>query len=293
MSELPAIARCIANALGRSFTVTSAEPVGGGCINEALVVSDGGQRFFVKLNRRDRADMFAAEAEGLRDLRACGSIRVPRPIGSGVEERAFLVLEYLDLSGAKHANSQERLGRQLAAMHRCTQARFGWRRDNTIGATPQSNTEHADWVQFWRACRLLPQLALATKNGHARALARGHALAERLDAFFDDYRPTPSLLHGDLWSGNYGVLPNGDPVIFDPAVYYGDRETDIAMTELFGGFGPRFYAAYAESWPLAVGYAVRKDLYNLYHVLNHLNLFGGGYLGQATRLIDRLLSEVD
>ena len=290
MSDTAAIARSIASALGRPFVVAAAEPAGGGCINEALVVRGEGERYFVKLNRSDRAGMFAAEADGLRELSAAGAIRVPQPICSGVNGRAFLVLEYLPL-GAERGASLERLGHQLAALHRRTQTKFGWRRDNTIGSTPQANTEHEDWIEFWRSRRLLPQLALATDNGHARALARGARLAERLHALYTDYRPAPSLLHGDLWSGNYGVLADGEPVIFDPAVYYGDREADLAMTELFGGFSARFYAAYNETWPLDPGYEVRKDLYNLYHVLNHLNLFGGGYLAQATRLIDRLLSE--
>ncbi len=122
--------------------------------------------------------------------------------------------------------------------------------------------------------------------------SRGARLAERLSDFFSDYRPVASLLHGDLWAGNYGVLKSGEPVIFDPAVYYGDREADVAMTELFGGFGPQFYAAYHDTWPLDPGYAVRKDLYNLYHILNHANLFSGSYVAQATQLIDRLLGEV-
>lgn len=290
MSDTSAIARSIANALGRPFTATSTEPAGGGCINEALVLHGNGERYFVKLNRRDRAAMFVAEAEGLRELHAADAIRVPQPICSGVSGRAFLVLEYLEL-GAGGGTSQERLGHRLAALHRRTHTKFGWRRDNTIGSTPQANTEHEDWIEFWRTQRMLPQLRLAAEHGHARALTRATRLLERLHSLYTDYRPMPSLLHGDLWSGNYGVLTDGEPVIFDPAVYYGDREADLAMTELFGGFGARFYAAYNEAWPLDSGYEVRKDLYNLYHVLNHLNLFGGGYLQQATRLIDRLLSE--
>lgn len=292
MSDTTAISRCLTQALGHPCTVTAAEPAGGGCINQALVVRTATERYFVKLNRPDLADMFLAEADGLRELLAAGALRAPRPIGTGTNGHAFLVLEYLGL-GADRGTSQEQLGQRLAALHRCTQSRFGWRRDNTIGSTPQPNTEHADWVEFWRVCRLNHQLTLAARNGHGRALgARGAQLSERLDDFFTDYRPAPSLLHGDLWSGNYGVLADGEPVIFDPAVYYGDREADLAMTELFGGFAARFYSAYDETWPRDPGYAVRKHLYNLYHVLNHLNLFGGSYLAQAVRLIDGLLSEV-
>lgn len=294
MSDVTAIAIHIGHVLGRPFAPTSVAPAGGGCINRALVISDGSRRYFVKINDGDRADMFAAEAEGLHELAAAKAIRVPQPICTGAADgQAFLVLEYLDLCGADGGTSQERLGHRLAALHRRRRPAFGWHRDNTIGSTAQPNTEHADWIEFWRTRRLHPQLALATRNGYGRALeTRGARLAERLGDFFTNYRPAASLLHGDLWSGNVGALADGEPVIFDPAVYYGDREADLAMTELFGGFGPRFYAAYNEAWPLDTGYAVRKDLYNWYHVLNHLNLFGGSYLAQAANMVDRLLSEV-
>jgi fructosamine-3-kinase len=172
-----------------------------------------------------------------------------------------------------------------------TGAEFGLERDNAIGASAQPNAPSRDWVVFWRAQRLGFQLDLAARNGHVgRILDRGGRLLERLDAFFAGYTPRPSLLHGDLWGGNRGTLANGTPVIFDPAVYYGDREADLAMTRLFGGFGPRFYAAYEDAWPLDAGAAGRRDLYNLYHVLNHLNQFGGGYRTQAEGMIDRLLA---
>ena len=292
MAELDDIAAAISRAIGREFTPSTAEPIGGGCINRTLAVADGGQRFFVKLNDPARADMFAAEAEGLRALRTANAVRVPAPICTGGGQAAFLVLEYIDF-GSEQPASQEQLGRGLAALHRCTQPQHGWHRHNTIGTTPQDNTPNDDWVSFWRERRLQPQLRLAAANGHAKTLMpRAERLLARLADFFGGYRPEPSLLHGDLWSGNYGVDRAGAPVIFDPAVYYGDRETDLAMTELFGGFNARFYAAYREAWPLDPGYTVRRSLYNLYHVLNHLNLFGGGYLAQATRLIDQLVSEV-
>jgi len=187
--------------------------------------------------------------------------------------------------------TDELLGRQLAALHRVTHTRFGWHRDNTIGSTPQINTQKNDWVTFYREQRLRYQLELAAENGYGGSLQRrGEQLLERLPAFFISYRPRPSLLHGDLWGGNHAALTDGTPVIFDPAVYYGDREADLAMTELFGGFGSGFYSAYRAAWPLDPGYRVRKDLYNLYHVLNHLNLFGGGYRGQAEQMVDRLLA---
>jgi fructosamine-3-kinase len=184
-----------------------------------------------------------------------------------------------------------RLGRNLARMHRVTGSRFGWHRDNTIGATPQVNTASEDWIAFWREQRLGFQLNLAAAKGHGgRLIANGMRLMERLPAFFPGGRPQPSLLHGDLWSGNAARTAEGEPVIFDPAVYYGDREADLAMTELFGGFPRPFYEAYAAEYPLDPGYAARKPLYNLYHVLNHLNLFGGGYGAQALRLMEQLLA---
>ncbi len=186
----------------------------------------------------------------------------------------------------------EAFGAGLAAMHRCTSEKFGWKRDNTIGATPQINKYTSGWVQFWREHRLGYQLQLARVNGHTGKLqVLGEKLMAKLDSFFPGPDPAASLLHGDLWSGNYSFDSAGQPVLFDPAVYYGDRETDIAMTELFGGFPAVFYAAYRESYPLDPGYDIRKTLYNLYHILNHLNLFGGGYRHQAEQMMGRLLAE--
>jgi fructosamine-3-kinase len=288
-----AVARAISQATGERFVPEARQGVGGGCINSTEVLEGGGRRYFVKSNDAARLDMFEAEAAGLAEIACSISVRVPRPICTGRHGgRAFLVLEYLELGGGGK-NTDELLGRQLAAMHRASQARFGWQRDNTIGSTPQINSEETDWPRFYREHRLRYQLQLAGRNGHRGNLQKqGERLLERLPVFFSSYLPRPSLLHGDLWGGNHAALADGTPVIFDPAVYYGDREADLAMTELFGGFGSGFYSAYRAAWPLDPGYRVRKDLYNLYHVLNHLNLFGGGYRGQAERLIDRLLAEV-
>ncbi len=288
-----AVARAISQASGERFTPATRQGVGGGCINNTEILEGGGRRYFVKSNDAARLAMFEAEAAGLAEIAATNSVRVPRPICTGRHDgRAFLVLEYLDIGGGG-GNSDALLGRQLAVMHRATHTRFGWRRANTIGSTPQINNEEDDWIVFYREHRLRFQLTLAAENGYRGSLhAHGERLLERLPVFFCAYTPPPSLLHGDLWGGNHATLADGTPVIFDPAVYYGDREADLAMTELFGGFGAGFYSAYRAAWPLDPGYRVRKDLYNLYHVLNHLNLFGGGYRGQAERLIDRLLAEV-
>jgi fructosamine-3-kinase len=236
---------------------------------------------------------FEAEAAGLAALRATRTVRVPEVLSCGlVDHQARIELEYLDLRGFDRASGAE-LGRQLAELHRHSGEHFGWSADNFIGDAPQRNGWRDNWALFYAERRLRPQLQWAIGNGMDRRLAdMGESLAERLPAFFLDYRPTVSLLHGDLWSGNAATLADGTPVIFDPAVYYGDREADIAMSELFGGFPESFYASYRLAWPLDVGYETRKTLYNLYHVLNHFNLFGAGYLGQARRMIERLLAEL-
>lgn len=285
------IARTIRDTTGEPFAVREQRSVGGGCINSAYRIADGDRSYFVKLNRASGLGMFEAEADGLREMAKAGAIKVPLPVATGeADGQAYIVMENLPLGGS---GSGERLGHELAAMHRTTQARFGWYRDNTIGSTPQYNSEHADWITFWREQRLGAQLKMAAARGGGRALLRkGEQLMAELPAFFAGYTPVPSLLHGDLWSGNYAFCQDGAPVIFDPAVYYGDREADIAMTELFGGFGRDFYDAYHEAWPLDEGYAVRKTLYNLYHILNHYNLFGGGYASQAEAMAGRLLAEL-
>ena len=235
--------------------------------------------------------MFEAEAQGLREIEKTGTVRVPRALCTGRDRsQAWIVLEYLPLAPASHA-AMATLGTQLAALHRVTSTHFGWAHNNTIGSTPQVNTPTSDWLEFWGRWRFGAQLELAARNGHRGALQRhGAELIERLPEFFTAYHPAASLLHGDLWGGNAGAAADGMPVIFDPAVYYGDREADLAMTELFGGFPSAFYAAYAAAWPLDAGYRRRRDLYNLYHVLNHLNLFGGGYGAQAEAMLRALLA---
>ncbi|HLE94720.1 MAG TPA: fructosamine kinase family protein [Sulfuricaulis sp.] len=284
------IAQQISNTTGNPFVARSAQSVGGGCINNSSVLQDNDRRYFIKLNKPARVAMFEAEAAGLNEIALTRTVRVPEAICWGTANgHAYLALEYLDLGGVDF-RSQERLGQQLAQMHRFTHEKYGWRLDNTIGSTPQINTHSSEWMPFWRDHRLGYQLKLAARSGRD-LLKKGERLLADLGAFFQNYRPAPSLLHGDLWSGNVGVARQ-QPVIFDPAVYYGDRETDVAMTELFGGFSGRFYQAYRDTWPLDDGYPVRKTLYNLYHILNHFNLFGGGYGSQAEHMMDSLLSEL-
>ena len=283
----------IGDAEGRPPGIDSRNPVGGGCINQAYRLEGRHNRYFVKLNQAEALPMFVAEADGLAALAECRALQIPRPVCRGAtDHQSYLVLEWLDISSPGRDGWQA-LGSALAKLHRIIGSGFGSMSDNYIGTTPQSNSTDQDWIGFWREQRLGMQLRLAHHNGYDGALQhQGERLLADLSKFFLSYQPKPSLLHGDLWSGNVAADSQGRPVLFDPAVYYGDRETDLAMTELFGGFDSAFYDAYQASWPLDDGYRQRRPLYQLYHVLNHLNLFGGGYLGQAERLIRQLLGSI-
>jgi len=287
------IAANISAATGKIFVCKNKQASAGGCINSTYILTDNQQHYFAKLNSAQLIDMFEAEAAGLNQIAASNSIRVPSVICSGISgNQSYLVLQHLNFAHGE-ARSHQQLGFDLAQMHRYSADQFGWYRNNTIGSTPQYNKQGSDWIEFWRRQRLDLQLQLAKSNGYGGRLQKlGQQLISDLDHFFVGYSPQASLLHGDLWSGNYAIDNNGCPVIFDPAVYFGDREADIAMTELFGGFNSHFYQTYQEAFPLDEGYQVRKTLYNLYHVLNHLNLFGGSYLSQAESMLEQLLSEI-
>lgn len=280
-------------ASGKPFIVGEVHAVGGGDINEAYRIQGANATFFVKLNRRDLELMFAAEAAGLQEIAETESVRTPEVIAHGkTSGHAFIVLENLHLKPL-NSTSERVLGRQLALMHQLRQPYFGWHSDNTIGSTAQINGQTDDWLQFWRIQRIEFQLKLAADKGYrGRLQSLGAQLCDLIPAFFIGYTPFPSLLHGDLWGGNAAMTREAEPVIFDPACYYGDREADLAMTELFGGYSRDFYAAYNEALPLDSGYVVRKHFYNLYHILNHLNLFGSGYLRQAENIMARLMAEV-
>lgn len=288
------LGRALTAASGTDFSRAEARAVSGGSIHSAFEVHAGGRVFFLKLNDAAALPIFEAEADGLAALAACDAFRVPRPLAWGsAGGEAFMLLEHLRLRPLTGAENGQRFGRALAQLHGDAGERFGWACDNFIGASPQINAEHDAWARFFVDCRLRPQLQMARAQGYGGALGRdADRVLERVPAMFLDYRPRPSLLHGDLWNGNAAVDADGKPVIFDPAVYRGDRETDLAMCELFGGFPSAFYAAYRTAWPLADGYEQRKTLYNLYHVLNHLNLFGRAYLGQAERMVRTLADEL-
>ncbi|AMK78503.1 MULTISPECIES: fructosamine kinase family protein [Methylomonas] len=294
MAALQPLVSHLQTQTGQSLHNHRLSSVGGGDINSAYRLQAANIDWFIKLNRADLAHMFVAEAAGLRELAEINAVRVPKVIHFGeFQQHAYLVLEFIEL-GSLHSRSASLFGQQLASLHQRPQAYFGWAIDNTIGSTPQHNTRDDDWVSFWRQQRLGKQLQFAAANGYAGSLqTQGEKLLEKIDGFFSDYRPHPSLLHGDLWGGNAAADNQGQPIIFDPACYYGDREADLAMTELFGGFSRDFYAAYQAEYPLDSGYKTRKTLYNLYHILNHLNLFGRSYLNQANSMISQLLAELN
>ncbi len=317
------IAARIAEATGEDFQINNRRSVSGGCINQGYAVVGNSATYFVKLNKASQIQMFEAEALGLKQMLETKTIRVPKPICFGTTtDFAYIVLEWLELGGGNNTKYWEQMGCQLAAMHRAKppqpkeklnvdrlnvegsnhpfgntfgeqpsklQGEFGWNFNNTIGSTPQINNWTSDWGKFFTECRLSYQFQLARRRGglfpqQDRLLA---AIPKLLD-----HQPQPSLVHGDLWGGNAAVTTSGEPVILDPATYVGDREVDIAMTELFGGFPGAFYRGYNDVWPLDSGYKHRKILYNLYHILNHFNLFGGGYASQANRMIEQILGYV-
>jgi fructosamine-3-kinase len=273
----------IAEQLGAS--IEDAAPLGGGDINDAWAVSlSDGRRVFVKTNRAAPPTMFPREAEGLEGLAEPAALRVPEVLA--VSER-FLALELIP-PGRPAADHDERLGRGLAALHDSGAGGFGWPRDNFIGSLPQDNGAEDDWPTFYVKRRLEPQLAMAIERGRASgAMRRGfEALFAKMPDLVGPPEP-PSRLHGDLWGGNLHTAETGEPVLIDPAVYGGHREMDLAMMRLFGGFGPRVFAAYEEARPLADGADERVALYQLYPLMVHVNLFGGSYVGSVERALSR------
>lgn len=278
----------ISQVTGQKFQTQQHLSVSGGCINQGYAVSDGKLTYFVKLNQASQVTMFEAEMLGLQQMHHTNTILVPQPLCWGTASNSsYIVLEWLEMRDSDSKSWQE-MGRKLAAMHKVTsQNGFGWDMNNTIGSTPQINTWTDNWAEFYTKHRLGYQFQLATRRGGSFPLQ--DKLLAAIPELLADHHLQPSLVHGDLWGGNAGCTVDGEPVIFDPATYFGDREVDIAMTELFGGFPPTFYQGYKEVFPLNSGYENRKTLYNLYHVLNHFNLFGGGYAAQANQMIERIL----
>lgn len=285
------IAAHISRAINKDFQPTHCRPVSGGSINQAYSLKDGDRIYFVKLNQANWLDMFEAEALGLQQIDSTRTIRVPQPVCWGIAgDSAYIVLEWLDL-GYGDRQAWDKMGHNLACMHRVISNNgFGWERNNTIGSTPQINTWTDSWVSFFTKYRLGYQFRLA--NWRGGRFPQQDQLLAAVPSILAGHEPQPSLVHGDLWTGNAAITSQGEPVLFDPAIYFGDREVDLAMSQLFGSFPPNFYRAYNQAFPLEPDYEYRKTLYNLYHILNHFNLFGGSYEYQANQMIASLLQRL-
>ncbi len=275
-------------------TIESSYPTGGGSINQTQVLKlTNGERVFMKQNSNPPSDFFLAEIKGLQLLaQAKNGPRIPKPVAVQSGPRpTFLLLEYIENSSEDN-NFAERLALSLAELHRTTQENYGLEYDNYIGSTPQKNSLHKDGVQFFRDQRIDFQRKLARQKGLLPSSIdkKLDSLCDNLKKFLNLSGEKPALIHGDLWSGNYFPDSQGMPCIFDPAVYYGLREADLAMTELFGRLPQKFYDVYHETFPMNPGYSERKDLYNLYHLLNHLNLFGSSYLSSVQQVLQRYIN---
>ncbi|MCI8557024.1 MAG: fructosamine kinase family protein [Lachnospiraceae bacterium] len=288
------------------------EHVHGGDINDACRISLSiGETVFVKTNSIRNLNFFITEAHGLTALKATGTIGIPKVLGIGIDEQkgfSFLLLEWIE-SIPRIRNYWETFGYELANLHRAALfraeepqtdkyrhsyfrgtdgqplLRYGFEEDNFIGANPQKNCPMASWIDFYRECRLTPQIKMAEHYLDSQLQRKITYLLDHLDSYLREPE-FPSLLHGDLWSGNVLCGPDGKAWILDPAAYVGDFETDLAMTQLFGSFPSPFYSAYQEINPIDKGYEERKDLYHLYHLLNHLNLFGRSYLGSVAEILN-------
>ena len=283
-----AVERTLSRELNKDVRLSAFKAIGGGCINNTHKLETNVGDFFLKYNNRRRyPGMFEAEAKGLELLATANAIKIPEVIATGEAcDDAFLILEYIQ-SGSPKSDFWESFGRQLAELHRSAADSCGLDLDNYIGSLPQSNTEEEIWAEFFIQQRLEPQLKLASEAG---------MISTSLKAAFQNFykllpeifpEEPPALLHGDLWSGNFMTDSNNEAVLIDPAVYYGHREMDLGMSKLFGGFTPAFYDAYNEAWPMETGWEIRLDFCNLYPLLVHVNLFGGGYVSQVEGIVGR------
>ena len=271
-----------------NVTVHSSSPVPGSAISQTYLVRTSKGDFFMKLNSAlFGLDFFEKEAMGLDLLANAGALKVARPLFDGkVHQQIYVVMEYLE-KGEPALDFWEDFGRSLAALHRNTRGQFGLDHHNYIGKIPQQNTPHDDWNAFFAEERILRLVQRAHTHGQLDAAhtAQAERICARLGEFFPEEKP--ALLHGDLWNGNFMVHAGGKVALFDPATYYGNREMDIAMTRLFGGFDGRFYSAYLEAWPLQPGYETREPLLQLYPLLVHLLLFGGHYREDVASILGR------
>ena len=274
-----------------SEPIKSSSSVSGGCIADSRKLQlESGKVYFLKQLRGNNSGAFDAEERGIKELCKSGTVNVPEVVCKGPD---FLLLQWIEVGYNRSSSSMELLGRQFAELHRYRGKKFGFSEDNLLGNSTQSNKSSKEgslnWAVFYAEYRLEFQTSLAVKKGYATPELMN--LMENLIKKFPDLisgtEEEPALLHGDLWSGNYLIDERGIPWLIDPAVYYGHREADMAMTSLFGGFSNAFYSAYKSAYPIAPGYAEREPLYQLYHLLNHLNLFGTGYFGQVISILRR------
>jgi fructosamine-3-kinase len=313
MDEIESV---ISDALGTPIKIASSQSVSGGCICDSRILkTDVAGSFFVKQYQSkvrlpnesgaenavdELASMFAKESEGLSQIRKTETLRVPDVIAVGQTEsnKSFLVMEVIETGNklefgkrleTRPLGFEERFGRSLAMMHRRgTCDRFGFFYDNFIGSNRQKNEFNDQWVEFWLEQRIGYQFELAYQNGFANELSPLlNSFIRRVEHLLSGVDECPALVHGDLWSGNYLVDQSGQPVLIDPAVYFANREAEFGMTTLFGDFGEHFYQAYDEAWPLQTGWEERVEIYRLYHILNHLNLFGASYLSSSLEIIKK------
>jgi fructosamine-3-kinase len=287
---IAAVARELADQIGDHLRLKGHKRIAGGDINEAFRLDFDTRLVFLKCKVDGSPKLFECEALGLKELADSGTLLTPKPLAHGLFDNvAWLAMDYLSLIGSKLSGATV-MGKQLARLHRKKQPYFGWRCDNFIGLTPQPNSASDQWLPFYAENRLRFQVERLIDAGGPKSLSTlCNSMIDRLPEWFEGHIVHPSLVHGDLWGGNWGVTADGQPTFFDPACHYADRETDLAMSELFGGFPSAFYQAYEESFPLSPGYRQRKPLYQLYHVLNHANLFGGGYLSRAQQMMQDLV----
>ena len=283
-----AIETALSSKFGSTVRISKERGIGGGCINEAACISTTEGDFFVKWNDAKKfPSMFYTELKGLKLLKDAQAIKIPDVIlQSQVEGISFLILEFVSSASMK-PDFWEEFGRSLAQLHRQSHSEFGLDHDNYIGSLLQFNEPKSSWTEFFIEMRLEKQIQLALDSGKI-----SNAHLKMFDSLFNQFQnlmpdEKPALLHGDLWSGNYMVDENGTPCIFDPAIYFGHREMDLAMTALFGGFDAKLYESYNEAFPLTPGFNERFDICNLYPLMVHVNLFGSGYLGSVERILDR------
>lgn len=287
----------IAQKSGKNFNSKLVRGISGGDISDAFIIGKGPDSVFVKINTSASLAMFEAEEFGLQSIEETDSVTVPSVYCTGISGvHSFIAMQRLSIArlpGTLSGQYYRKFGRKLAIMHKHTQTQYGADINNTIGSTTQFNNWTQNWFDFWRQQRLYYQLSLIKQTGLAPSslFDEGYELGEKMSQLFTE-TPVASCLHGDLWQGNWAFDGHGNALIFDPAHYFGDRETDIAMTRLFGSAPPDFYATYNEAYPLSDNYTTRETFYNIYHILNHYNLFGGSYLRQAQQMIRRVLSEI-